>query len=264
MWNKVLLFSLLGLCTLVAQAEPEAHSFLELGIGVLMMDAPDYVGSSHHRLRLIPFPYLKYRGKKLRVDDGIEGRLFESPNLLVSISGNGNLPTSDNNPEREGMKPLDATVEFGPSLDYRFYHLDDQAAWLEMPLRGMFSLGNDTAFLGAVFNPKLSWNQSAKYKESWKLRAATGPVIADRSVNRYFYSVRQTEATTDRPAYQASSGLISWRSDFTFSRRVGSWWVGGFMRYDELSQSENLESPLMTADRHWTVGLSVARVLFEE
>ena len=61
---------------------------LELGIGALAISIPDYRGSSDSSLYLLPIPYIKYRGDRVRVDDGAQGIFFESENLAVSLSSN--------------------------------------------------------------------------------------------------------------------------------------------------------------------------------
>ena len=61
---------------------------LELGVGALAISIPDYRGSSDSSLYLVPIPYIKYRGDRVRVDDGAQGIFFESEDLAVSLSSN--------------------------------------------------------------------------------------------------------------------------------------------------------------------------------
>ncbi len=63
------------------------HAKLEWGVGLSALSFPDYRGSSATQDLLIPFPFIKYRGERLRVDEGIEGLLFKSPDFLLSIIG---------------------------------------------------------------------------------------------------------------------------------------------------------------------------------
>ena len=135
------------------------HAKLEWGLGLGAISHPDFRGSSHDRARLLPLPYLKYRGERLRVDEGIEGRLFKTPNLLLSVSGNGSLPSSDGNAERQGMDKLDATVEFGPSLEYRLHHDDETQLWLEFPIRFALNVEDSFKSIGEVFHPRLAWRK---------------------------------------------------------------------------------------------------------
>ena len=236
---------------------------LEYGIGVVQLSMPQYRGSSISNNQLIPFPYLKYRGEKLRVDDGIEGRLFKTPDLLLSISGNGSLPSSSKDSERAGMQDLDATVEFGPSLELRLQSNEDASLWLELPLRFAFSVGSDISHIGQTFHPRLAWRWPARDKYDWKLRFAAGPLYASSAYHGYFYNVDSSEVTAERAEYKADSGSSGQRLDFTFSRRIQKWWLGGFIRYDNLSGSAIADSPLVTDTSNWTAGLSLAYILSE-
>jgi hypothetical protein len=84
---------------------------LELGAGLFALSAPDYRGSSETSTYLLPVPYIKYRGERLRVDEGAQGVIFESEDLLLTLSGNLSLPADDDTPEREGMDELEAIIE---------------------------------------------------------------------------------------------------------------------------------------------------------
>jgi MipA family protein len=252
--------------TLSPVAEAEQHEELpklELGIGLVQFSMPEYRGSSARNIQLLPFPYVKYRGKKLKVDDGVEGRLFNTPDLLLAISGNGSLPSSNKDSERSGMKSLDATLELGPSLELRLQSNDDSSLWLELPLRFAFALGHKIEPIGNTFHPRLAWRWPAKDKYDWKLRIAGGPLYANTDYHSYFYDVDSSEVTAQRPEYSAGSGYSGVRLDFTFSRRIQKWWLGGFVRYDDLNGSEIEDSPLVTDTSNWTVGLSLAFVISE-
>lgn len=241
----------------------EGHPKLEWGIGLVQLSMPEYRGSSVQSNQLLPFPYVKYRGEKLRVDDGVEGRLFKTPDLLLSISGNGSLPSSNKDSERSGMQDLDATVELGPSLELRLQSNADSSLWLELPLRFAFTMASNIDPIGTTFHPRLAWRWPAKDKYNWKLRVAGGPLYADAQYHGYFYNVDSSEVTAERAAYTAQTGYSGMRLDFTFSRRIEKWWLGGFIRHDDLKGSEIEDSPLVTERSSWTAGLSLAFVLSE-
>lgn len=239
------------------------HSTLELGVGLVSLTIPDYRGSSEYQSLVLPFPYLKYRGHRLRVDDGIEGRFFDTPDLLLSISGNGSLPSSEDNKTREGMDELDVTVELGPSLEYRIRYDDHSSLWLELPLRYAMTINSELDSIGHVFHPRLAWRKPALDKEDWKLRVAGGPLYADSTYHGYYYNVKDSESSSTRPAYQADSGYSGFRTDFSFSRRIDTFWFGGFIRYDSLNDSEIEDSPLVTEKTNWLAGVSFAWVISE-
>ena len=258
----------LGLVTLILSTSTLAdhvpdHARLEWGIGLAALSTADYRGSSNTQNTLVPLPYVKYRGKRLRIDDGVEGRLFDSPDLLVTISGNGSLPSSDGNDERSGMDELDATVEIGPSIEYRLRHQSDTELWLELPLRFALNAENSFELLGEVFHPRLSWRLPAQHKYDWKLQLRGGPLFADDAFHAYYYDVTAADVTTTRPAYSAPAGYSGMRIDFTYSRRYDRLWLGGFVRYDNLDGSVIEDSPLVTNSDSWMLGIGLAWVISE-
>ena len=237
---------------------------LELGIGLFGLEAPDYRGSKDSAAYLLPAPYIKYRGDRLRVDEGADGVLFETPDLLFTVSGNLSLPADDNTPERENMDELEAIVEFGPSLNYRFLHFERSALWLDLPLRLAYTLDGEYDHIGYIFQPRISWRRPATRLGEWKLRANIGPLYASKEHHAYFYSVPIADATPSRPAFEADGGYSGLRAEFTYSRRIGDYWVGGFLRYDSLKDSEVEDSPLVSETESWMGGIAIAWVFHQE
>lgn len=259
----ILLLSLLPVFTASADHTP-GHAHLEWGIGVVALTTPDYLGSSYSQSRILPFPYIKYRGDILYVDDGIEGRFFKSPDLLLSVSGNGSLPSPDDNPQREGMDELDATFELGPSMEYRILETTETELWFELPLRFAFRINSDLDSTGHTLNPRLAWRRPAQDKYGWKLKLRGGLLYADSKYHGYFYDVPAEDVTGERPEFDAEGGYSGVRIDTTFSRRFNGYWFGGFIRYDNLDGSEIESSPLVTETDNWSAGLSLAWIISEK
>jgi len=237
---------------------------LELGIGLFALNSPDYRGSAESANYLLPAPYIKYRGERVRVDEGADGIIFESPDLLFTLSGNLSLPADENTPERDGMDELKALVEIGPSLNWRFLRLERSAWWLDLPLRLAYTLDGDFEHVGFVFQPRLSWRRPATRLGEWKLRFNFGPLFASNEHHDYFYSVDPAEATATRPAYDAAGGFSGLRTEFTYSRRIGGYWLGGFLRYDSLRGSQIEDSPLVSETGTWMGGVALAWVFHED
>ncbi|MDJ0833405.1 MAG: MipA/OmpV family protein [Gammaproteobacteria bacterium] len=254
---------LLPWMTVVNADHYPGHATLEWGIGMATIHTPDYRGSNETYSELLPLPYIKYRGERLRIDEGIEGRLFKTPDLLLAISGNGSLPSSEDNRAREGMDELDASIELGPSLEYRLQHDARTEIWLELPLRFAYSVNSELESIGHTFNPRLAWRKPARDKYDWKLNLTTGLLYADQDYHNYFYQVSSDEVTADRPLYDAGSGYSGLRLDFTYSKRIQRWWLGGFIRYDDISDSEFESSPLVTDSSNWLAGFGLAWIISE-
>ncbi len=248
------------LTTQVVVADQHRLPKLELGASLAVLDIPNYRGSENTSTLVFPVPYIKYRGDQLRVDDGIQNIMFDSENLLLSISGNGTLPVDDDNPERVGMPELDATVEIGPSLDYRISRSNRSEWWFEMPLRFAFALNSDLEHIGQVFQPRLSWRKPVRKLYQWKLRADIGLLYATGEFHDYYYSVDADQVLPTRPEFDAGSGFSGLRGTFSYSRRYGRLWLGGFVRYDTLSDSVVEDSPLISDSSAWMAGIALGWV----
>jgi len=255
-----LLLLLFGTPALAADELPR----LELGASLLALNAPDYRGSRDSQNYLIPLPYIKYRGKRLRVDEGAQGVLIDRPDLLLSFSGNISLPTDDDTLEREGMDELDAIIEIGPSLNYRFYTHKHSAWWLDLPLRFAYTIDGDLESIGRVFQPRLAWRKPATRLGQWKLRFNIGPLYSSDAHHDYFYSVETEDVLVSRPRYEADGGYSGIRGEFTWSKRFGHYWLGGFVRYDNLRDSEIEDSPLVSETRSWMGGVALGWVFLEK
>ena len=237
---------------------------LELGAGLLAFSLPDYRGSRRSSTHVLPIPFLRYRGEHLRVDDGAKGIFFESEDLSVSLSTNLVLVGDDDTVERRDMDELDPVLEIGPALNYRFHKLRHGALWIDLPFRFAYTLDSTFEHVGEVFQPRLSWRKPELKLGDWKLRASIGPMFASKDFHAYYYSVDSADANSLRPAYDADGGYGGFRGEFTYSKRIGQYWIGGFIRYDNLQNSEIDDSPLVTDAESWMGGFAIAWVFYQE
>jgi hypothetical protein len=157
-------------------------------------------------------PYIKYRGERLRVDEGAQGVIFESEDLLLTLSGNLSLPADDDTPEREGMDELEAIIEIGPAINYRFYRLQDSAWWIDLPLRYAYTVDGELENIGWIFQPRLSWRKPAIRLGEWKLRLNFGPLYASEDHHAYWtlpVNVRPIAPMVVSAVFAANSPLAS-------------------------------------------------------
>ncbi|MGH8691712.1 MAG: MipA/OmpV family protein, partial [Burkholderiales bacterium] len=127
------------LCALPAHADLRPE--WELGVGATAFTLPDYRGSDESRAYLLPFPYVVYRGDRLRVDrQGARGMLFESDRIELDLSMSATPPVdSDKNRARQGMPSLDPTIEAGLRLNLILARdrAAERALTLRLPLRAV-------------------------------------------------------------------------------------------------------------------------------
>ena len=93
----------------------------EFGLGAAALSTPAYPGADDRTNRVLPIPFLLYRGEVLRADQsGIGARLFRSDRLEFDVGLSGALPSDSDDVEvRAGMPDLGALFEFGPRLKIR-------------------------------------------------------------------------------------------------------------------------------------------------
>lgn len=236
----------------------------EAGIGVFPGTFPNYRGSDDQQDYLLPFPYLVYRGEFLRIDrEGMRARLFDTDRVEINVSVSGAIPVkSDNNGAREGMPDLDPTVEIGPSLNVLLARPSDtQTLKLKLPVRSVIAtdLGG-TAQAGWIFNPHLKLNSKDVFG-GWNAGLSMGPLFGNRKYHAYYYDVAPEFATPSRPAYRASGGYSGTLVIGSLSRRFEHVWMGGFIRYDNLSGAAFEDSPLVETRHSVMAGFAVAYIL---
>jgi outer membrane protein len=261
--NRRLFLIPLLLAALDAPADEHKLPKFELGISMAVLNLPHYRGSAGSTNYLLPIPYLKYRGERFEIDNGVEGILPISEDLILSISGNASVPVDGDSPEREGMEELKGSIEIGPSLDYRLYRAERSSLWLELPLRFGFTFESNPQAIGRVFHPRLAWDKPYRNKGDWKLRLAAGPIFASNQYHDYYYSVDPGDTLPTRPAFQAEAGYSGLRVDFTYSKRFDEYWFGGFIRYDSLNGSVIENSPLVSETSVWMTGIAFTWVFIK-
>lgn len=243
----------------VAAAEPAP--LWELGVGGYGLSLPDYRGAEDRQWYVLPFPYLQYRGEHLRWDrDGGRLRMLGGRRARLDLSLGASPPseTGDSGPRR-GMADLDPTVELGLQLEV-LLHQDPtrRATWsFALPVRKVLAIQSDGLdSLGWVVTPYLQY----EHRGRWKTNVSFGPLFATEPYHDYFYQVDATQVTSMRAAYDARAGYSGSRLTIGVSRRVGSYWLGAFLRYDYLGGATFVDSPLVETDHSLMFGAGVAYV----
>jgi MipA family protein len=253
----------------MAGAYAEQKPLWELGFGVAPMVLPDYRGSDESRGYALPLPYIVYRGDILRVDrGGIYGRLIDGQHTRLDLSFDAGVPVdSSKNRARQGMPDLDAVFEVGPSLEICLWNEcgADRVAQFRLPVRAVFStdFGSVESRGGTVF-PHFNIDiKNIGPGDGWNFGASLGLLYASERYHDYYYEVLPAYATATRPAYDAGGGYSGTRLALTLSKRFRHVWVGGFVRYDDLSGAVFEDSPLMRIHRSFQAGLAAAWVFDE-
>ncbi|HEX6018423.1 MAG TPA: MipA/OmpV family protein [Burkholderiaceae bacterium] len=247
---------------LLAVAWPQARAdrpLWEAGVGVGVLRLPDYRGSDQSRTWVLPVPYIVYRGDILKADrEGARAVLLDRERVDFDVSLAATAPTrSDGNAARQGMPDLAATVEVGPNLNATLAHGSWWKLQLRAPLRAALTIESQPRMVGWLASPNLNLDTKI---DGWNASLLGGPLFGSRAFNGTYFDVAPQFATPARASYRAPGGFGGWRLIGSTSRRLGSWWLGGFVTADTVKGAVYDGSPLVR--RHGTLafGFALSRV----
>lgn len=246
----------------------EEKPLWEIGLGISALQLPAYRGASETRTDVLPIPYLVYRGDHFKADkDGVRGVLFDSDAFEVNLSLAASPPVNSRDVKvRDGMPDLNSSLELGPSVDVKLWESSGQNAKLKLfvPLRAAMTLEKDPKFIGWQFTPRLNLDITNPFDQrGWTLAVVGGPVFGSREQHDYFYGVAPQYATASRPAYDAKAGYAGMQVLSALWKRFPSFWMGGFLRFDDVRGAVFENSPLVTQKSGFSGGIAMTWVLGE-
>lgn len=252
----------------VGVVQAEDKPLWEVGIGAADLVFPAYRGSEEYRNFVLPMPYLVYRGQWLKSDkDGVRGVFLDSDRAEINLSLAASPPVSSKDVDiRRLMPDLKPSIELGPSLDIKLWRSagEDSRLRLLLPLRGAFTLERESRFIGWQFSPRLNLDiDSPPGLPGWTLGLVGGPLFGDRRQHEYFYGVAPRYAAAGRPAYEARGGYAGMQFLSALWKRYPSYWVGAFVRYDNLNGAVFDDSPLVTQKNGFAGGVAISWVFGE-
>lgn len=266
----LVLASLMLLYTGLSMAEsPITKPKWEAGAGISAITLPAYRGSDDRVSYVIPFPYVVYRGERLKIDrQRIRELLFTSDQFDLDISVNVTPPVrSDRVSARAGMADLDPTLEFGPSLIWKVKPALPGELGIEVRLPVRYAIATDFSHVkraGWVAQPTLAFDiREIGGSGGWNLGVLGGPIFGDRTQHNYFYGVSSGDARPDRPAYNAPGGYSGSQVSVALTRRFDKLWFGMFARADTLGGAAFADSPLMRTQSAYYAGFGIAWVFKE-
>ena len=246
----------------------EDQRLWEIGAGVAAFSFPTYRGSDQTHNFLMPVPHFTYNGDFLKADrQGIRGSFFDSDRLDLTISLALAPPvSSDDITARAGMPDLEGTFEIGPQMDVTLWRSDNRARFVKLllPLRTAITVEGSPKSIGWVFHPKLNMDiTDIPGMAGWNLGMLAGPLFGDKRQHEYYYTVAPQYATAARPAYEAGAGYAGMQYLVALSKRFPKYWVGGFVRYDNLSGATFENSPLVRQKDYFAAGIAFTWVFGE-
>ena len=261
--------AVLGLAAMASGVQAAGDQPLwELGAGLAAFSFPSYRGSDQTHNFLLPVPHFTYHGDFFKADrQGIRGSFFDSDRVDLTVSLALSPPvSSDNITARTGMPDLKGTFEIGPQMDVTFWRSENRARFVKLllPLRTAITVEGSPKSIGWVFHPKLNMDiTDIPGMAGWNLGMLAGPLFGDKRQHAYYYTVAPQYATADRPAYEAGSGYAGTQYLVALSKRFPKYWVGGFVRYDNLGGATFENSPLVRQKDYFAAGIAFTWVFGE-
>lgn len=261
--------AVLGLAAMASGVQAAGDQPLwELGAGLAAFSFPSYRGSDQTHNFLLPVPHFTYHGDFFKADrQGIRGSFFDSDRVDLTVSLALSPPvSSDDITARTGMPDLKGTFEIGPQMDVTFWRSENRARFVKLllPLRTAITVEGSPKSIGWVFHPKLNMDiTDIPGMAGWNLGMLAGPLFGDKRQHAYYYTVAPQYATADRPAYEAGSGYAGTQYLVALSKRFPKYWVGGFVRYDNLSGATFENSPLVRQKDYFAAGIAFTWVFGE-
>ncbi len=256
---------LLGVCQLSL-----AEYSLELGAGGFAASIPEYPGAGEQTNIALPLPYVKYQDEHIEVDrEGLTGWLWEAENWHLDISMAGGLPVdSEDSEARRGLPDLDWVLEIGPSIKYYWQGEPraEQFGYAELFYRKATAFDFDSLTnAGWRYGVGLSYEQPllAIGKGTLNLAWRFNGNFADARYLDYYYGVEPQYATAERPAHRHDDGYAGSDISLGLVYQTPEFWLGGFLRYYALSDSEQTASPIFHVAEEWAAGVALFWIFYK-
>lgn len=239
-------------------AAPTAASLplWEAGLVAITASQPAYPGAQQRVVKSIALPYLIYRGRTLRADQGGVGvRAIKTATVELDVGAAASFGSSpSDNDARRGMPRIGTLAELGPRLKLDLGEAPLGGRWrAALPLRGVFDVSNSFAMRGFALEPDIGWSRRAA--SGLSMGAGVGVLVGSAKLNDTFYGVAPQYATSARPAYGARAGLIATRLSLNVGRPLNrDWRLFLSARVESVEGAANRASPLVDKRSGLTVG----------
>lgn len=240
----------------------------EAGALFAAFHSPLYPAAEETQEKLLPVPFLIYRGERLRVGEGgvIKAVAIEKPRFKVDLSlGAAFNANSDDSSARQGMPDLDFIFEVGPEISFMLTDTKRSETWLNLQFRKVFSTDfSSIDDRGYIFQPEISYQGQNVFINNSSVKFTVSPLFATKKMHQYFYQVDEKFSTSERPFYQAGGGYLG--TEVTMVNRVK-------IRHDLMifvstklgfyQGASNEDSPLFKKDVNYSVGVGLKWTLFQ-
>ena len=164
---------------------------------------------------------------------------------------------------REGMPDIGAIFEAGPGVKVFIWDRDaENPLYLKAGVRAAISIDTDDldmAYRGIRSNVKLIYrNHTWLADRGIKLGVNAGIDFANQRYNAFLYDVASQYGTPDRPEYHGNGGYTGFGLSVNAVKKINDRWsVGGYYRWDNISGTAYVDSPLVKTENNHVVGIAL-------
>ena len=264
---SVVILICLALCSFAATAQYK----LEIGAGIFTTQLPHYPGADQKKTYVLPMPYIFFESENFELErNRLTGFMWNSGNWHLDLSaGAGIKVNSDDNEARVGMPDLDWVFELGPSLKYYLQGSPKSPQHLVTEIFTRKAIATDFSSIGNVgwrYGPAISYQQQFMVDGVNRL-ALNIRVVANFSDKRYldyYYGVNTQYASDTRPEFHNKGGYAGSDLSLGLTYKTRSIWTGGYLRYYQLSDAQQVDSPLFFNTQGWSFGLGIVWIFYHK
>jgi len=247
---------------LIMTSSVSAETQWKLGAGIGNLTANSYPGSDQTEIIISPIPYFKIKTEWFDLDrEGLHTHWFESTRFRFDVSFDLGLPVdSDDVALRKGMPDLSPVGLIGPMLKYQLFESATLKWQLHFPITYAFEIDDLEAYsIGWVSNPRIYLNYlHGDTKLPLDISLSLGPIYGSADYHQFYYAVEQSFVTMNRSAYTTEAGRAGYRFNLSLTKRMNGYWLGLYVRYQDLSEAVFIDSPLVNKKDYWFVALGAS------
>lgn len=240
----------------------------EAGTLLATFHSPLYPAAAEIQNKVLPVPFLIYRGERLRVgEEGvIKAMAIEKPRFKVDLSlGAAFNANSDDAIARKGMPDLDFIFEVGPEVSFMLANSDSSETWLNLQFRKVFSTDfSSIEDRGYIFQPELAYQGKDLFIDNSSFKFTLSPLFATNKTHQYFYQVDAQFSTLERLTYQAHGGYLGTEMSLVNRFKVrDDVMIFASTKLGFYQGASNEDSPLFKKEFNYSIGLGIKWILFQ-
>jgi len=248
---------------LISPLSVNSETLWKLGVGLGNVTANSYPGSNETKTITSPIPYFNIKTKWFDLDrEGLHTNWFTQTNFRLDFSFDFGLPVNSQEVQlRKGMPDLDTVGQVGPVLVYQLID-DRKLKWqLQWPVTFAYAINESLEMkeVGWLSNPRVYFNYLHNDKKfPLDISISFGPLYGSKKYHQYYYEVLPEFVDVNRNEYLTDEGFAGYRFNFSASQRMNGYWLGLYVRYQNLSDAVFINSPLVNHKDYWFMGVGAS------